>query len=173
MIICYWSKNMAQIHLSITFQVFLSPNVCLPLSACTYTHKHRFADWSRTENWKETLFYAQSAGDLCCVSCRGWPSAHVPAPWMKPFTGAGLWTPLLSDWLPRPLLQMIFQQFGAKDEICPNRNSLICQLRNDTRTRSWWKVTAHFCGGGAWPPPVGRTMQLRPSQTEDQFWPKL
>lgn len=27
---------------------------------------------------------------------------------------------------------------------------------------SWWKVTAHFCGDGAWPPSSGRRMQLRP-----------
>lgn len=66
---------------------------------------------------------------------------------MKPFTGAGLWTVLVSDWLIfAPLLQMIFQhaESGAKDEICPNRNSLICQQRNNTRTRSWWKVTLMY-----------------------------
>lgn len=43
-------------------------------------------------------------------------------------------------------LQIIFQhaENRARDEICPNRNSLICQQRNDTRTRSCWKVALVF-----------------------------
>lgn len=140
----YWCKSMAQMNQAITFWVLVSLNVCPPLSKCTHMHTHRFADKSCTESWKEMLAYAQSAGDLCCVSCPGWPSAHVPAPWMKPFTGAGLWTAglRLAHFFPL-FLQMIFQhaESGAKDEICPNRSSLICQPWNDTRTRSWWKVT--------------------------------
>lgn len=140
----YWCKSMAQLNQAITFWVLESLNVCQPLSKCTRMHTHTDL----------LTNLALKAGRKCwlmrnqLVTCAAFP---VPDDLLRTsqrhewshsrVLDCGL---LVSDWLIFFLfLQMIFQhaESGAKDEICPNRSSLICQPWNDTRTRSWWKVT--------------------------------
>lgn len=115
-------------------------------------HAHARICW-QIFHWKleGNVAYAQSVGDLYCVSCPGWPSAHVPAPWMKPFRGAGLWTVLVSNWLFFLFFFSFANDFPARWEWSQGRNLPNQKLVNLSTEK--WQADAElpeghvdFCG---------------------------